>query len=326
MQNNNIAVLGSLRGIAALSVCLYHFVCTVINFIDDSVALSIFSYGHYGVQIFFVVSGLVIPWSMWKAGYKIRNFFKFLLKRLIRLEPPYIASLTIAVLHTYFRSISPHYNGIDITPTAKQVFLHFGYMIPFFEGEQWIRPVYWTLAIEFQYYFAIALLFPLLCADNRILRFIFLGVFLTGPLMIAGNFLLFHTPVFLLGILLFLYFSAKIDKIELIVWLVLDTVAMAYFHDLPTIFFSLFAFGSIIMFRNFKSRIGDFLGEISYSLYLFHSLTGMILLNYFSHVVESPGLKFALIVVALGVTIFASYVIYRIIERPSKNISSKIKY
>jgi peptidoglycan/LPS O-acetylase OafA/YrhL len=97
MKNSQIPVLNFLRAFAALSVCLYHFVCTTTGYITTDWILNFFSQGKYGVQLFFVISGFIIPWSMWKSDYSLKNFFVFLLKRLARLEPPYLMSLILAI-------------------------------------------------------------------------------------------------------------------------------------------------------------------------------------------------------------------------------------
>lgn len=325
-SSKNVPVLNSLRAVAALSVCLYHFVCTVVGFINDENVLHVFSFGHYGVQMFFVISGFIIPWSMYHGRYRISNFFTFTAKRLIRLEPPYLISLVLAIVHTYLRTLSPYYNGLDITPTVKQALLHFGYLIPFFEDQVWIRPVYWTLAIEFQYYIAIGLLFSFISNNKLWIRICIYVLFLSGPILIKANFLPFHLPVFLLGILLYLYKSKYINLIELYIVVAVTIVCIGFFNDIPTIFFSGITFFIIMYFDDFKSKIGDFLGNISYSIYLFHSVSGMIILNYFSHTVTSPFIKFVLIIISVLVSIGAAYIVYLLIEKPSKRWSSSIKY
>ncbi|MHB8208815.1 acyltransferase family protein [Mucilaginibacter sp.] len=45
--------------------------------------------------IFFVISGFVIPYSLFKANYELKHYFKFLYKRVLRLHPPYLAALLI---------------------------------------------------------------------------------------------------------------------------------------------------------------------------------------------------------------------------------------
>src|SRR5882762_3693640 len=150
MTNNNIQILNSLRAFAALSVCLYHFICTTTGFISNEIILNFFSNGKYGVQMFFVISGFVIPWAMYNAKYYLKNIFQFIIKRLSRLEPPYIISIILAILFIIARQNILHNNDVDFSFT--QLALHFGYLIPFFKHYNWLNQVYWTLAIEFQYY------------------------------------------------------------------------------------------------------------------------------------------------------------------------------
>jgi peptidoglycan/LPS O-acetylase OafA/YrhL len=323
-KNTDIPVLHSLRAVAALSVALFHFICTVNGYVDSTLIKFFFSYGHFGVQMFFVISGFIIPWSMYHGGYKLKNFFTFSAKRLIRLEPPYLLSLVFAIALTYLRQLSPHYNGVDITPSLKQILLHFGYLIPFFEGERWIRAIYWTLAIEFQYYLAIGLLFPFF-TRNSVFRFITYILILAGPFMLKG-FLPFHFPVFLLGIILFLYKLQKINSVELTIVAIISTIEVFFFHGHGAVIFSGFAFLAILFFTDFRNAVMDFIGDISYSIYLFHGLTGMVILNFFAHTITDPWIKFLLLILAIAVTIVTSYLVFRFIELPSKRYSSKIKF
>lgn len=54
--------------------------------------------GYTGVYISFVISGFIIPYSLHRGGYTLRNFGRFLIKRGIRLYPPYLISIPVTVL------------------------------------------------------------------------------------------------------------------------------------------------------------------------------------------------------------------------------------
>ena len=73
-----------LRGIAALSVTFFHL--TGSSGLSEKIA-ECGSNGWIGVQIFFVISGFVLPFSINKVGYKITDIWIFLLKRIIRIYP-----------------------------------------------------------------------------------------------------------------------------------------------------------------------------------------------------------------------------------------------
>ena len=324
--NTHIPVLNSLRAIAALSVCLFHYICTVTGYTTNEILLVIFNFGQYGVHMFFVISGFIIPWSMYHGQYEPGNFFRFITKRLIRLEPLFLCSLALAVLHAYARTRTSGYNGVDTTPSLQQVALHIGYLVPFFEDAKWIRPVYWTLAIEFQYYFVMGMIFPFLVNKQMLLRFMVYVIFSLGVLLPDAGLLPFYLPIFMLGVLLFLKKTSLISDPEFYLMSAVCLVIIFMKHDTGSFGFSLATYLIILYFSHIKSKIGDFLGEISYSLYLFHSLTGMVVLNYFSHFVQSPLLKTVILLVAVGVAIVCSYITYRLIEYPTKRWSSRIRY
>jgi len=48
-----IPVITLLRGLAALMVCLYHFICKTTDYITDEITLNIFHFGELGVSMFF---------------------------------------------------------------------------------------------------------------------------------------------------------------------------------------------------------------------------------------------------------------------------------
>jgi peptidoglycan/LPS O-acetylase OafA/YrhL len=71
----------------------------------------------------------------------------------------------------------------------------------------------------------------------------------------------------------------------------------------------------------------NFLGTISYSLYLIHVFVGDVVFGLLSHHVARFGiLKWTAQFLALGATIVAAWVLYRIVELPSKSWSAKIRY
>jgi peptidoglycan/LPS O-acetylase OafA/YrhL len=60
--NQRITNLDILRAIAALMVCLVHFLRKPLY--EGTIIWDIFQYGKHGVDIFFVISGFVIPLSL----------------------------------------------------------------------------------------------------------------------------------------------------------------------------------------------------------------------------------------------------------------------
>ncbi len=323
-----IPILDSLRAIAAWSVCLYHFICTTIGFIDPSTFIyKTFSFGSYGVHLFFVISGLVIPWSLYHTGYQIKNFFKFFIKRLARLEPPYIVSIILMLAVIFLRNYSPAYNGNEITITIKQLLLHLGYLIPFFKGVTWLNNIYWTLAIEFQYYILIGFLYFLFISTHVYIRSIaYIIIALVPVLLPDSHFLPYWLPVFGIGVLIFLYKSNLIHAAEFIAVSILFLADIFIFNEKIACVITAFSGLIIIVAFNRTNKILAWLGKFSYSVYLIHAIAGAAAVNILSHYVTTNIGKLAVVICGVAVTFISSYLMNLFIENPSKRLSSKLAY
>lgn len=323
-----IPILDNLRAVAAWAVCLYHFVCTTTGFVDpNGVVYRVFYQGQYGVHLFFVISGLVIPWSMYHKGYRIHNFFRFLGKRLLRLEPPYIFSMLFVGLMIYLRKYSPTYDGLDRDITIKQVLLHFGYLVPFFGDVSWLNNVYWTLAIEFQYYLAVALLYFLFVSKHLALRIVGYAILLGAPaLPVSPDFMPFWLPLFGVGILLFTLKSGIVRVAEWGIVTGLCLVHLWIYNSHGASALALLAVAVILLWFDRSIKPLAFLGQFSYSVYLIHPFLGATFINVLSHYVSGSFAKFMLVLAGALITAAGSYLMYRFVEKPSKKLSSRLHY
>jgi peptidoglycan/LPS O-acetylase OafA/YrhL len=328
MPNNktkHLFIIDSLRGIAATMVCLFHFVCATTNYIENKTIIEIFSFGKYGLHIFFVISGIVIPLSMIKCDYSINIFFKYLWKRIIRIEPPYLFSIILFIIYAFLRK--QFYSSIESVeiPSINQVLMHLGYLVPFIENGKWFINTYWSLAIEFQYYLVLSLIFPLLLHKNILIRLIFSSLFLFSCLVYPNDsFLPFWTPLFMLGISYITFIHNKISLKEFIVWQVLSLILIFYLNEATMLVFCVITMLLIHFFSNFKNRITLFLGKISYSIYLLHGITGGLVINFLSHKYIEPYQKILVIVLGFLVATGCSYIFYLIVEKPSQKWSKNI--
>jgi peptidoglycan/LPS O-acetylase OafA/YrhL len=125
--------------------------------------------GGHGVDLFFVISGFILslPFAKWRlnSGKKVslKNYY---LRRLTRLEPPYIIVLIILfighvwVLHQYsFNELLPHF-------FASAAYLH----SIIYHSFSWVLPVAWSLEVEVQFYFLAPLFFLIFLIPSAILR------------------------------------------------------------------------------------------------------------------------------------------------------------
>jgi peptidoglycan/LPS O-acetylase OafA/YrhL len=285
-----------------------------------------FDVGQYGVQTFFVISGFVIPWSMYRAGFEFKNIFTFLLKRLARLEPPYLFSILLALTVLFAREKFLGRANDHIEISLTQVFLHVGYLIPFFEGQHWLNQVYWTLGIEFQYYFLIALLFIPLVKTNVFVRTIIYGAIIALSFTTTAYFLPFWMPVFLLGILLFLYKCEITQGIEYFLSSTLLIAFCLFKYPLASVIYAIIPLIVLLLIENKKIPGLNFIGKFSYSIYLIHPILGSSLINILSHKMTGDFQKVICICAGMLFTFITAWIHYYIIEKPSKKLSASITY
>jgi len=203
-RDHRIESLDFLRGIAAFGVMLFHYTAETSIELSPTNPLRITgSYGHLGVEIFFILSGVVIPYSMYAKSYTITSIGKFLLKRTTRIEIPYLSLIVVEIFLIYVSSLTPWKTGISERLDGYNILLHVGYLNGV-AGKPWLIPVFWTLAVEFQFYLLIALVFPILTQSKFINRTPILGVLVLFSYLFPQSYLFFnYSMFFVLGILVF---------------------------------------------------------------------------------------------------------------------------
>jgi len=335
---SRLSIVQALRGLAALIVVWHHFAGKGLSDLD----VGIFKYtapdGLYGVRIFFVISGFILPYSLWKGGYVRADYGRFILKRIVRLDPPYLASIAIALAAGYLATLSPLYHGVPFSISGVQLLLHLGYLNAFF-GKPWIQPVFWTLAIEFQYYLILGIMFPLLRSANRLYFAGFVGLCAVSQcLVFKWAFLPIHWPFFLMGIVAFRYKARIIDAAEAIGWLLAFSCWAGLVSALwdqggkfvPIETLPVAAIGVIsalsIMYLDYGNRVMKFFGDISYSLYLFHVPIGGKIANLGTRFATNQFSALLVALFALAVSIGFAYAMYCWIEKPAQHFAGRIRY
>jgi peptidoglycan/LPS O-acetylase OafA/YrhL len=315
-----------LRGVAALMVVMYHFILgNPQRFQSFSYLKNLSSYGHLGVQVFFVISGFVIPSSMMAGKYQISRCRRYLLKRITRLEPPYIISVLLCIVLIYLSQMNPYFRGKHTMVSWPQVLLHLGYLNAFFHYD-WFNVVYWTLAIEFQYYLLMAFLYPLIDSDNRLLKISMLTIFYVLAFSLPQKELFFrHAPYFIFGVILFQFKSGKILEREILIFFLINFLVCFLEDDLSYATFAAAAFAFILVSQS-KSRLGVYLGSISYSLYLLHVPIGQRILNLSENFIHNPYAMLGVVFLCMLFMVLVSHIYFLVLEKPFQRLSKGIVF
>ena len=326
-MKTELPIIHTLRGFSAVGICLYHYVCCTTGYVGPGIVFDTFALLALNVQIFFVISAMVIPISMINARYRIQDFFTFVYKRALRIEPPYLISLLIAAAYLNLRNYIPGSASVDLAPGWDELLMHIGYLVPFFEDARWINPVYWSLSVEFQYYILLGLLFPLAMHSMVWLRILFYALLLIGPFVsYQSSFFTSWSSLFLLGILYILQFLKKINRLEFWIFLIAASVITYWKVGPNDLLVGLLALLVIHFFRNFDFKIGRYFGDRSFSIYLLHSITGAPIINFLSHRYQEAWQKPIVIVFGFFICLICSHYFHRWVEMPSLRLSKKINY
>src|SRR6516162_9586528 len=138
-----LAWLDVLRGLAALAVVFDHASYVVLHHVR-TIVYQWFDPGNYGVFVFFIISGYIVPASLERKG-SVRTFW---VSRLFRLYPLYLLAVGIAVA-LYFA----HFGSIrgEASDPETSVLSQLLMMSNVLEGKN-LPNVVWSLSYEMVFY------------------------------------------------------------------------------------------------------------------------------------------------------------------------------
>ena len=345
--------IDALRAVAALLVAWLHSVYAFKRIADEGGAgggwlaapLSAVDVGHVGVVVFFLISGFVIPFSIRPDSQA--PAISFLIKRFFRLFPAYWLSVPLAAAAIFW---------IWGTPFSwREVLINLTLLQDAF-GVRSAEGVYWTLPVEIVFYLLCTALLLLgsLFNPRRIgaLAALLLAAFAvsvptygSGKPIVDTNlaFWFLNLSVMLWGTL----YRSHLDRaphsrdriVTALLWglllcnvVILPLLSLAgtpyVRHEMVAYVagFAIFLLGTTVL--RIQTRLTDWLGQISYSIYLFHSI---VFISMQWWLLQQPagsawrslhlGVYMA---VGLAAVLIVSSIIYRCVERPGIDLGHRL--
>lgn len=123
--------------------------------------------GHFGVHLFFVISGfiLALPYvDVYRNGRPRPRLSSYFLRRLVRLEPPFMINMVVAFAVIY--CTNPGWPAFVPHLIPSLLYVHG----PLFGEASWINGVAWSLEVEVQFYLLMPLLAYVLAPRSAALR------------------------------------------------------------------------------------------------------------------------------------------------------------
>jgi peptidoglycan/LPS O-acetylase OafA/YrhL len=143
----------ALRGLAAVTVLISHIGERLSPAFERMVKQS-FDLGNFGVILFFICSGFVIPPALEREG----SLARFWVRRAFRLYPLYWFTIIVSVAWAYSAVAAQTALGPFLGRNAPIILGNLT-MVELFLGIPYIRPEYWTLMFEMLFYGLVSLLF-----------------------------------------------------------------------------------------------------------------------------------------------------------------------
>ena len=299
-----------------------------------------------GVKVFFAISGfiLAIPFinQYWFNGKKV-VLKNYLMRRLTRLEPPYIMALIMFYgIHVVILNVPI----IEYLPNflASLFYLHNF----FFDRSSVILPIAWSLEVEVQFYLLVPLLALLFFSSKKYLSG-FLGVLIlfiitifsknyimSHHIKVIGSSILVYFSHFAVGILFSMVYliKSKLFSVRSIAWDVIGLIGffgIFYFYKPQASIFNNVTFNASIFtlfVAVFKGKWTNFIftqpllyiiGGMCYSIYLIHYPLLLLLTKatkYLAFFESYYANYFLQIIILIPSVLFVSAIYFKLMEQP----------
>lgn len=358
MTSQRLSALDGLRGVAILLVMGFHYFYHLESFYYKSTLypygetfsnVVIFKYGYMGVELFFIISGFVIALTLESS----KSLSDFAIRRFVRIWPALIVSATLtfcllnwsdAPFALTRRQFWPNFlPSLTLTPTSLWSGL--------FPKVDFVTGVYWSLVVEIRFYMIALILYWMFARQNlaRNLVIFTVAIYVVRALLrrwLPGYngvydalFVPDYMPWFAAGAVFYELYKERLAKGAALVMLAVTYALIARIStnyiiiDRHPIVASSFALAFLVMFwflatrpasmSIFEARPLVWIGECSYSIYLYHYAVGMVLISQIS---KTIGLVPQLLLVAAIslLVLVVGRISYATVENPSRRWLTKL--
>lgn len=343
--------LDLLRFIASVGIVFHH---SLEFFVSPSIRAE-FTFSRTGglalfVDLFFMISGFVIAYVYTDSIQQKNGYRRFLQRRFSRIFPLHL--LTFFAVFSLYGLLS--FVGLpvnkspssDIGCIAQTIFLLHG-IFPCGNGI-YFNGASWSISAELVMY----LCFPLFASMARWHRWlpIALAVFVLVIIFFiqtkANNIIYFDwtnqsaplraLPSFLLGIGVFNFRSsiARLPSSGTLFWVSVTALTFSMLKDAPTLLTLILVYLTVVITvaadaqggTRFVKRLAP-LGQLTYSIYMWHGLIIMIIINGIGDKLlhASGGLMLALVIFCYMCIYMVSYISFFFIETPARRGIDRLK-
>jgi peptidoglycan/LPS O-acetylase OafA/YrhL len=320
LSSGRLAELDALRGIAAVLVVLFHYTWQMPNVLPGVHAPAYgLAWGHYGVELFFAISGFVIFMTLERT----KSTADFLVSRFARLFPAYWVGILLTTIGVHV--LREPALGHPASVVLANFSMLQGYLyLPSVDG------AYWSLTVELGFYACMLALWRMNALRDiewylvgwialKLLWFVVPSL----PSRLGMLLIVAYVPYFAIGVAAYRVRSgarAWMQQVPVLAIGLLSVMVVApasdrwseglVFLGVVAIFVALVRGGLAVL----NARLFIWLGGISYPLYLLHQNLGYAIIDH----AERAGMAvWPSIAVALAFSLSAAHVVHAYLEQPA---------
>lgn len=334
-QGGRLAFLDVLRGIAVLLVVVQHVGELRWPWLHR-VTRDSFSLGQFGVMIFFLCSGFIIPATLERreayAGAldlhgRLREFRRFWINRFFRLYPLYWLSLAMAL------AVMATGIGVGTWSLTTRDWLANLTMVQSALGSPHAIGLYWTLSYELVFYGLLSCLFVVALHRRSLALAVGMNLLCVAAAVAADRIGLVNLVAMFTGTVCFRWYGRTVSLRAFAAYLVfaaactsISAYAAVWGHPpAPENFTALLCawlaayvvFLTVLGLRHrAQPRLLQRLGVISYSVYLVHGVA-VVAIAPFAGAVVTAATQVVIVVAVSALT-------YRVVERPGMRLGHRL--